>query len=277
MHEQLKHQEEMHNDHEVSTNELWKKSEQNSIIIALECGKKKFNELDEALKEKMKEAFIEEPCCLGCSDGRIHELRLGRAGMGIVAGVDATVEALKKTLNKEKAFVIKSHEGCGAAKIVCNKLIEEGKISADTIPDQLGIDFAKEIVEKLKAEGYNVSYSHMAATEMDETHDERAIYFDGTGKLNIENVTLENGEKLFPRGFVFSGLDFEESESVVELKALCGIAMGDHGFGSRLNKENPFYIIVSAKDEKQLADLKKTAEMAAWGFDGKVVVDGFVA
>lgn len=257
------------NHHEKRADKLWEEAQANRIVQGLKEGK----EISELVTQEQRELiFKETPCCLGCSDGRIHEPRIGRAGMGIVAGVENTVTAIKRMYGEGKLngrLTIKSHDGCGAAKIVCSQLIEKGKLPQGYNSDDLGVQFAKEVAKKLQREGYDVAAEHTQGKAMDELHNEVAIYFDGTNKINIENSG-------FPRGFIFSGMDFSAAESVTELKALCGIALGDHGFGDRFTKESPFRIIVSAHSEEQLAQMHDIAEKAAWGFNGKVVVEGML-
>ncbi|HZJ40961.1 MAG TPA: hypothetical protein VFD16_01720, partial [Candidatus Saccharimonadales bacterium] len=62
----------------------------------------------------------------------------------------------------------------------------------------------------------------------------------------------------------------------IEAKALIDIALGDHSFGKRFDKENPFYLIISAKGEEQYAQLMKMAEEIASDYDGLVKVNGFI-
>lgn len=258
----------MTHNHESPTKveELWLESEENPVILALKEGR----DVSEALgEERMAKAFAQTPCCLGCSDGRIREARLGRAGMGILAGVEQTAEAIRSLLVKDEikgTLVIKSHDGCGAAGLVCRKMISEGKLPEGYPSDELGKKFAQDVVETLKSQGYDVIYEHTPAVEMDEFHNERVVYLDGTDSISLEGADL-------PRGFILSGFGFSEGETAEELKALCGIALGDHGFGERFTKENPFRVIVSAKDGGKLAYLEDLAAKAVWGFNGKVVVN----
>ena len=263
----------MSNYEDNKVDELWEKSSQNDVVKGLKEGKN-FSEI--LTNEQIAEAFKDIPCCLGCSDGRIHDHRIGRAGMGILAGVEETVASIKAKVEAGElpaaGFTITSHAGCGAAKIVCNKLIAEGKLPANTNPDDLGIKFAEDVTASLWQRGIKAGYRHIEGGEMDELHDERGVYLDGTGKLNIENVSDKSGERLFPRGFIFTDLSLDRDITIAELKALCGIARGDHGFGHRFDKENPFYIFVSAKNQKQYEDLKKIADEATEGAEGVIQV-----
>jgi hypothetical protein len=143
--------------------ELWQESSANGLLKALKEGRG----VKEIMTEKViSEAFKEAPCCLGCSDGRIHEHRLGRAGMGILAGVEAVADSLKARVDKGElpndGLRIASHSGCGAAKIVCDKLVAEGQLPAGTDPDSLGVDFAKKVVVKLLEKGIKAGDSEGA-------------------------------------------------------------------------------------------------------------------
>jgi hypothetical protein len=62
-----------------------------------------------------------------------------------------------------------------------------------------------------------------------------------------------------------------------EIETLAKIVLGDHGFGKRFDKASPLYVVVSAKNQEQLEQLKRIAEKAAEQFDGRVAVDGFIA
>jgi len=183
-------------------------------------------------------------------------------------------EMIKKGEIKDK-FKFCSHDGCGVAKIVCGELKKAGKLPEKyNNPDDLGIDFAKKTIDALRKAYPEIEfeYEHTMAEKMDKLHNERAIYLDGTRKINLEAVAE------LPEGFIFtpmSEVDIEVTKT--ELVALCGIALGDHGFGNRFDLENPFRIVVSASNDEQLEKLTILAESVADQFEGRVVVDGFVA
>lgn len=280
------------NDHEKEFDDLWKESEDNSITKDLKEGKKWQEIVKE--KENIQKAFENNPCSCGCSDGRIHEHRIGRAGEGLVIGLQAMLDnSIEEGLDVAVGYVVKfigemiekgeikdrfkfcSHDGCGAAKIVCGELKKADKLPEKyNNPDDLGIEFAEKVVNALQ-EAYpevQFEYEHTIAEKMDKLHGERAIYLDGTRRINLEAVAE------LPEGFIFtpmSEVDIEVTKT--ELVALCGIALGDHGFGKRFNSENPFRIVISASDDEQLKKLTELAKSVADQFEGRVVVDGFVA
>lgn len=246
---------------------LWEESEKNPIIKGLREGKK-ISELGGSLGSFQK-LFESSPETLGCSDGRIEEHRLGGAGDFILAS-DGERERFISA-NKGKIKEVTSHEGCGAAGLKFEAMQEAGEALPDgvTNADELGIYYAKKLAEELGAE-----YRHIGAGEMTgNVHNERVIYFDGTGKFNPRAL------KEMPDGFISSGPKFGFSDEYCrkELSALSNIAFGHHGFGDKFTEESPLYIIISARDYEELTKLKQVAESAAKQFDGRVVVDGFIA
>jgi hypothetical protein len=250
--------------HDQETQKLWEESEQLEFIKDLKAGKSMAEIMNQPDTAK---AFAEKSEELGCSDGRICEHRLGGAGNFILA---SDVEREKFILeNKGKIKVVKSHDGCGAAGIKFKQMVGAGESLpvGVTTADELGIYYCKKLAEALGAE-----YEHTSTQEMSgAVHNERAIYLDGTGVINPKALAK------LPAGFICSGpaLGASPEYQEVELGELAKIAFGDHGFGNRFNKNNPLYITVSAKDQKQLAELQKIAERAANNFGGKIKVDGF--
>ena len=276
-------------DHSQEIDGLWRKSEDNQVIKELRSGKS-FEEIIRSIPN-IEDVFAENPNSCGCSDGRIHEHRIARAGEGLVIGLeimlsksteegmDFGVAAVVKFIGEmtergeiKDKFRFTSHENCGAAGIVCGELKKVGKLPENYNPDQLGIDFAKRVVEALQKAYPTISfeYAHVEADEMDEIHGERAIYLDGTRKINIEATDA------LPEGFIFTPMPgVSEDETKLELEKLSGIALGDHGFGKRFNQENPFLIIVSTENKEQQKELLEVAESVAAKFNGLVKVEIF--
>ena len=245
----------------------WEESQKNFVIRSLREGKN-LAEIISSI-EDFEKAFAKVPKILGCSDGRIRDHRFGGAGDFILASEEEREKFISE--NRGKIKEVTSHEGCGAAGLKFEAMQEAGEALPDgvTTSDELGKYYVKELANKLDA-----NYRHIEAREMSgEIHNERAIYFDGTGKFNLNSL------KEMPAGFISNSPKFNFSDEYCqqELSALCSIALSDHGFGEKFTAESPFYIIVTAQNNEQLAKLKKIAESAVRQFDGRVAVDGFVA
>lgn len=103
-------------------------------------------------------------------------------------------------------------------------------------------------------------------------HNERLLVLEGTGRFNVAD--LEGFPGQFISSASYFGLSSEYQKT--EAKALINIALGDHSFGQRFNQENPFYLLVSAKNEEQLQTLTALAEEVAAEFSGRVKVSGFI-
>ena len=154
--------------HEAEAQKLWEQSEQLKFIKDLKDGKS----LAEIMKRfDLAKAFAQSPEEIGCSDGRIFEHRLGGAGDFILA-----TEAEREKLileNKGKIKAVKSHDGCGAAAIKFQQMIDAGEPLPEgvTTADELGIYYCQTLAEKLGAE-----YGHTGAAEMSGAfHNERVI------------------------------------------------------------------------------------------------------
>jgi hypothetical protein len=263
----IKNKEEENMNHHIEDLEnLWEKSE-TEVIRRLNAGEK-MGGIIASMGERVKEAFAKASLGLGCSDGRIKEHRLGGAGDFILASPEEREKFIGE--NNGKIKEVTSHDGCGAAGLKFKAMQEAGEALPEGVitADELGIYYAKKLAEDLGAE-----YRHISAEEMaGGIHNERVIYFDGTGKINPRAL------KEMPAGFISTGPKFGFSEKYCqrELSELSKIAFSHHGFGDKFTKENPLYIIISASDEEELVKLKQVAESAAKQFDGRVAVDGFI-
>jgi hypothetical protein len=240
---------------------LWEKSQENKLIQDLKAGKNLQETIDSL--ENIQEAFTTLDVIV-CSDGRVLSLtcaKLGLAGEGILLEKEDLDRFIEKYQGKIKK--VTSHEDCGAASIAFGK-----KENATGTADELGMSFAEWLAGQLGAE-----YEHIPMEKMRSTiHDERAICFDGTGKFNPAALSE------MPAHFVCSGYSFGLGKEYMkaELETLAGIALGHHGFGHRFDADNKFYIIVSAKDASQLAEMESIAKEAVSAFGDKVEVRGFV-
>lgn len=252
--------------HDEETDRLWRKSEESPFIRGLKSGQTMAEVMSQLDSQKV---FEKSPKVLGCSDGRCQEHRLGMAGNGILLSEWELDEFVNK--NKGQISMVMSHEGCGAAaleyerKKKAGESLPEGVVTAD----DFGIYHSKNLAKRLGAE-----YSHTKACDMSgKVHNERAIYLDGKSGVNPKAIPG------LPAGFICSGpaMGLDSSYMRKEIETLASIALGDHGFGERFNKDNPLYIVVSAESEEQLKKLKEEANKAAEKFNGRLAVDGFLA
>jgi hypothetical protein len=244
------------NNHEELFNQEWQKSQENEIIKSLKSGEKIEDKLFQL--PGFKKAFDHELTCLDCSDGRVCSgPKMALAGEGILLGLEDL--AILERAIKEKGLTISGHENCGAAGIA-----HPGEHS-----DDFGYEYAKELASNTGNAYKEVHHDEFKC----EVHNERALVLEGTGRFDVAN--LEG----FPGQFISSASHFGLSTEYqkTEAKALINIALGSHSFGERFDKENPFYLIVSAKDAEQLAATTKMAEEVATEFDGRVKVSGFIA
>lgn len=254
-------------DHEQEIDWLWKKSEKSPFISDLMEGEKVADIME---RLDYRPAFEKRSKVLGCSDGRCQGHRLGLPGDGILAS-PADQEELIKRLQVEGEGIdeVDSHADCGAAKLARKNTSPERLPIGVTTAEGLARYHAEEVARRLGAK-----CGHTEACDMSgEVHNERAIYFDGTGMANPEALPE------LPAGFIYSGpaLGMSEKRMKADIETLASIALGDHGFGKRFTKEKPLYVVISAKDEEQLRKLTEIAEQAAEQFNGRVVVDGFIA
>ena len=264
MHMETGHATHEHHDHQELFYAAWEKSNQNEIIKQLNSGKK----LAEILpnmpgfnKAFTKESLLDCPGCrFECSDGRVKSggPKVALAGEGILLD-EADKNILDSVLNG-KNIIVTGHEGCGAAKMAHPE---------DANSDKFGYEGA----EKLAANTGNKYVEVHQESFRSPVHDERSLVIEGTLKFNCSDWAE------FPPQFISSAAAIGLSDAYVEkeVKALTGIALGDHGLGERFTAEHPFYIIVSAKDQSQLSRLLEIGQSAVQDFGARVKVDGFVA
>lgn len=254
-----------HHDHQELFDAAWEKSNQNEIIEQLKSGKK----LAEILPTipGFKEAFTKESlldcpgCRFECSDGRVKSggPKVALAGEGILVKDPADRKILLEAL-RGKNIPLTGHEGCGAAKMAHPE---------DSDSDKYGYEGAKELAAET-GNKYEEIYKENFRSPI---HDERALVVEGTLKFNCSDWAE------FPPQFISSAAAIGLSDAYIktEINALTGIALGDHGMGQRFNTENPFYIVVSAKDSNQLNHLLEVGHSAVEEFGNRVKVDGFIA
>jgi hypothetical protein len=242
----------------------WEESRQNEVINGLLAGEdlQKIMEPLVGFKESFRELDT-----VDCSDGRVLDgHKIGIAGSGLLLSEEERALFIERFKGKIKTLT--AHSDCGAAaKKFATLNINEIPAGVKTA-DEYGVYCAKKLAAELGA-----NYEYLNREEMaNEYHNEVALVLDSTAEFDSTNL------KGFPAHFVSTGagLGFSEDYMKSELETLAGIALGHHGFGSRFDSENPFYVIVSANNSEELNHWQKIAEEAVAQFGADVSVKGFI-
>lgn len=244
-------------------NENWEKSRQNEVIKHLLAGE------DLQIVMKLFPGFKESFCRLDtidCSDGRVlMGKKIGIAGSGLLLPDEEKDKFVSAYRGRIKELT--THRDCGAAAKKFATLKPAEIPSGIETADQYGVWCGKQLAEQLGARHRFLDLEQMASQH----HNETAIVLDQTGEFDSTNL------RNFPTHFTCTGaaLGFSEEYMKSELTTLIGIALGDHGFGKRFDRANPFYVIVVANNYAELIHWENVAkEVSRVG--ERVAVKGFV-
>ena len=242
----------------------WFESRSNEVISRLNNG----DRLEDILNSfpDFKEYFRELDT-IDCSDGRVLDgKKIGLAGSGILLSPEDRVSLIARLKGKIK--LITTHTDCGAAALKFKSLNSEEIPAGITSSDEYGSWRGRELAEALGCEHKYIEMEQMAS----EYHNEVALVLDGTGEFDSTNLPG------FPAHFVCTGAGLGLSPEYLrsEVEILTGIALGDHGFGSRFDATNPFYIMVAAKDESDLKRWEEIAQQASEKYSNRVEIKGFI-
>jgi hypothetical protein len=194
------------------------------------------------------------------------------AGSAILLSTEDKKAELEKVIEELRgagADGVYSHEGCGAAKLYLNSLPEDQR--GEKSYTEHAIDWAKKLAEILSVP-YKGHITDLKRPK--EFHNARIAYFDGSGKFDPFKI------KEIPDGFIISRYYLDPEYAKAELGVALSIAMGDHGFGEKFTKENPFIIapIEKFKTKREgisMEDMMRDAEEIARQYGDRVIVRGF--
>lgn len=212
-----------------------------------------------AVRQDLLRRSITKSRKLLCIDeGTVDGLHL--AGQGILMDFNEVVDILLKS-GADGAY---SHKGCGAAGIFARL----HGISADQA-DQKGIEFTQRVSEAAK-----IPYlGCLEASEMKRPasfHNAAMAYYTA---LPINPFGVEG----LPNGFVVNrGIHTVALHAADEAKLAAQIALGDHGFGERFTRENPFILAVVGDRRNSLLSsdfLASELMPVALNFGGRVRID----
>jgi len=255
---------------EIQTVETdWQESRRNEIISRLLAGENLQTIMDSF--PGFRESFHELDT-LDCSDGRVLEGRkMGIAGSGLLLPPEERAKFVKNYQGKIKE--VTTHRDCGAAAV---KFAEVRALFPETIPahvqtaDDYGTWCGQQMAADLGAKHVFLDMNQMVSAD----HNETAIVLDQTG--HFDSTNLES----FPPHFVCSGagLGFSQEYMKSEMETLAGIALGSHGYyGNHFSVQNPFYIMVVAKNPIEENIWENIAKEVAQKFAGRIAVKSVVA
>ena len=272
---------------------------QDDLMIELnDSGAQEFFSLEKI--SELSSAFLEEKEHCRCIDeGTVHmnnqKDSLFIAGSGILfpaGSYDERLVKVAKLFLKQEVQTVTSHEGCGAAGIAWNTLTEsekaelqqEGVNDSDQYGKKWSMDLQAKMNELKDDNMKDIKHEYIFNREMSrskEFHNARTVYFDLTGEFNPGKL----GD-VVPKGFVVDYGDVVSSNEdnevqnypFAELRVTFSIAFGDHGFGNRFTKDNPFIVVIISSSEKELEVIKERIESKELPEEHKdnIKVDGFV-
>lgn len=248
----------MSHDHAQIAKQEWEKQERNVLKIYALGAAAHFKKI-----ENLNKAFQLKDHSIRCIDeGTPNGIHM--AGSGILLSEEKAVEALKKA----NADGVYSHEECGAAGLYAK---------ANSLDPAKADEYGKEWAVKIAAKAGIPYKGHIGIGEMKRPsglHIARVAYYDGTGKFDC------SVDDNMPAGFVISRRFLEKDYALEEAKVSVSIALGGHGYGELITKDDPFLIIVigdPSNPEFSVDKLKAELSGIEKVHAGRVMIDGFVA
>jgi len=236
----------------------------------------------------IKRAFTDKQILVVCMDeGTAHkdvngENKFCLAGSGILFPAGSESERLEKVaglLIERGVSDISSHGGCGAAGLAYHRDFPDAA-KQENLAEKIeghAKEWSDKLANKIRELSHPAERVHILAEDMErpvEFHNARVVYFDGVGGFN---PSKEIG---LPMGFVIERAHLPPDYAVEELKVAVSIAFGHHGFGEMFSATEPLVIIVFAKNDEEINNLKNEVASALAGdknfIAGKVKVDGLV-
>ncbi|MFA6171536.1 MAG: hypothetical protein WCW77_03710 [Patescibacteria group bacterium] len=207
------------------------------------------------------EAFANVPEGIVCSDERVRIPRM--VTLDFVAQLLlADEEDLDRFVHvyKGRLPLIFSHSNCGGSLAKYEELRQFGNLPKGTHPDDVAIAHTQKLGRELESH-----YSHLVIN--DAPHTARGVFVDGTGRLDSWAL---DAPPFFKSSAAGCGLSPEFI--LKEVSTICSIARGGHSFGARFTPDRPFYVLVTAKDDRQRKALHDLCEEVAEAHNGCVKV-----
>ncbi|MFQ5541096.1 MAG: hypothetical protein ACE5F4_02530 [Candidatus Paceibacteria bacterium] len=219
-------------------------------------------------EEERERLFSTRSTCVCCMDERV--------AFGSGETLDAVYAAgcgilIKDDVEKRQAFVaalkergvtdVYSHAECGAVALYAEQkgiALAEALLEADTwyreLADALGGTYHADLA--VSPEGHHVA---------------QTLYWDATGTFNPGKVP-----GIFPTGFVVTEPVVGTAHAKEHVDVALGIALGEHGFGTRFSAAHPFEIVVVAPSAEELMRIQALLEPFVERHGGAVRIDGLI-
>ncbi len=225
-----------------------------------------FAEFANAHGEYVKNMLNRPSTCVCCIDGRIAPQydAVAIAGSGILIKDDA--EAKTKLVNSLIAKGIKKvtlHEDCGAVGLYAKQkgiTLEQAKKDA--------LEWARELTKLIGGD----EEPEMLPVVQD-FHSETCAYIV-PDNFSLKEIKEDDSPLT---EFVISASSVSFVNLLKQIEIALMIARGDHGFGKHFTKETPFTVVIVAKNDKELHEMKSNPEIIRLieAQDGCAVIEGF--
>ncbi len=242
---------------------VWKNSEERIKKIRAKGG---FASLAREYADEVKEMVDRSATCVCCIDGRVAPFQnaVAIAGSGILIKDNPQAkERLVNSLRQKGIKKVTLHDDCGALGVYAKQKgisLDRAKADAFAWADEL----ARLLGGKEETKTLSVDLNF---------HPETCAYLSFT-----DNFSLKEAPD-FPVGFEISTAPVSTEDFIGQVELSLTIAFGDHGFGDSFTKDTPFSLVVVANNEEELQRVKTDVSLAVLleKYDGKAVIDGFVA
>jgi hypothetical protein len=226
-----------------------------------------------ANEEKARELFSEAPVSVCCMDERVagkrNAIAVGGSAIPFIDGDEEAYARFITYLKKRGVKKITLHEQCGAIRGVYARMHGISPKEAE--------ERAKKVAQRINADlGGNPDEE----IEVLPVEPKRFHYAQGIYLVLTENFNPSAVEGLLPPGFQASNEALGFTATLAQLKiALEEITFTTHGFNERFTVEHPFTVVIVANNENELKAVQSSPmlEEVVAPYNGRVVIDGFVA
>jgi hypothetical protein len=177
------------------------------------------------------------------------KLQIGIGGAGVLLNPESLThfaDYFAEQVKSGKKLVIRSHQGCGAAKLASG---ETDPQQVDKVAQTFGQTLARLVSEKT---GQTIAHEFVTAemmTRPEDLHNAYGISIDTTGNVNYAHAKTESSMDAVPPMFNVSAVYEDSAHVMANVGVARNIAFGDHGFGKEFTAENKLIILVTRNSQ----------------------------